>query len=299
MYVLNVKRPSFSNVLRRGQFLNKTLILLWIYVIMGKNYGCLEKSMHDLTYLNHFSFHEVEYQTYHESSFPVPTRYNFIMYLQKGVAHIITEKETILLEEGDILHIPRGSKYAVKLYGKPSILFGSYAYLNYQEKDVKSYRIQKVPFSSRLLELISKVSAINQINGESIGYFYLFLHELYKVLPSFFNDGKQSVLDRAMNFMMRKPDAKMRDVAEHCHASESTLYALFSERAHITPTQFKLGVKLEKAVNYLLSTDIPIEEISSLCGFSSSSYFRKKLYGRYQKTPSEIRKNGKGQILGF
>lgn len=255
--------------------------------------------MHDLTYLNHFSFHEVQYDTYHQSTFTMPARYNFIMYLQKGVANIIAEGETIVLNEGDVLYIPRGAKYSVKLYGKPNILFGSYAYLNHQESDGKTYKTQKVNCTPRMAELICKVSEINGIDSESIGYFYLFLHELYKILTPSFNDGKQDALDRAMNFIIRKPDAKISEVAAHCHLSESSLYALFSERAQGTPAHFKLLVKLERAVNYLISTDIPIEEISGLCGFSSSSYFRKKLYGIYKKTPSQIRKNGDGKILGF
>lgn len=255
--------------------------------------------MHDLTYLNHFSFHEVRYERYHESSFPLPARYNFIMYLQKGVAHISSERETVVLNAGDVLHIPRGAKYSVKLFGEPEILFGSYAYLNYQENDGKTYAIQKIPCSPRMQELIAKVSAIDGVNCESIGYFYLFLHELYKVLTPAVHDGKQNLLERAMNFIIKKPDCKISEVAAHCHISESGLYALFNERTDITPAHFKLHVKLERAVNYLISTDIPIEEISDLCAFSSSSYFRKKLYSVYKKTPSQIRKNGDGQILGF
>lgn len=255
--------------------------------------------MHDLTYLNHFSFHEVKYDTYHESAFPFPARYNFIMYLQKGSAYISSENKTVVISEGDALHIPRGAKYSVKLVGTPEILFGSYAYLNHRENEGQRYDIQKIPLTPRMRELIANVGRINDVNCESIGYFYLFLHELYKVLAPNVNDGKHTLLERAMNFIVRKPDCKIRDVADHCHVSESGLYALFSERADFTPAQFKLRVKLERAVNYLVSTDIPIEEISDLCGFSSSSYFRKKLFSVYKKTPTEIRSGGGGRSLGF
>lgn len=259
----------------------------------------LEKIMRDLTYLNHFSFHEVQYDTYHESSFPMPARYNFLMYLQKGTAHITSDNKTIVLNAGEVLHIPRGAKYSVKMYGTPHILFGSYAYLNYQENGGKTYAMQKISCTAYMLDLIGKVSGIDGVNCESLGYFYLFMHELYKILTPTHNDGKQDVLERAINFIIRKPDCKVGEVATHCHISESALYALFSERAQVTPARFKLLVRLERAVNYLISTDIPIEEISDLCGFSSSSYFRKNLYKIYQKTPSQIRKNSDTQILGF
>ncbi len=255
--------------------------------------------MRDLTYLNHFSFHEVQYDTYHESSFPMPARYNFIMYLQKGTAHITSDGKMIILNAGEVLHIPRGAKYSVKMYGEPQILFGSYAYLNYQENSGKTYAMQKIPCTDHMHDLIAKVSKIDGVNCESLGYFYLFIHELYKILTPRLNDGKQDVLERAINFIIRKPDVKIGDVAAYCHVSESALYALFSERAQVTPARFKLLVRLERAVYYLISTDIPIEEISELCGFSSSSYFRKSLYKIYQKTPSRIRKNSDAQILGF
>lgn len=258
-----------------------------------------EDVMHDLTYLNHFSFHEVSYDTYHESSFPFPARYNFIMYLQRGSAEILSESKTVTLNEGDALHIPRGAKYAVRLSGKPEILFGSYAYLNYVENDGKRYDIQKISLSDHMRRLISRVSEIDGVNYESIGYFYLFLHELYKALIPAVNDGKSMLLERAMDFIIRNPDCKTKEVADHCHISESGLYALFNDRADFTPSRFRLLAKLDRAINYLVSTDASIEEISDLCGFSSSSYFRKKLFSVYKKTPTEIRRGGRSETLGF
>lgn len=255
--------------------------------------------MHDLTCLNHFSFHEVSYDTFHQSSFPLPARYNFIMYLQKGVAHISSNGNTILLNAGDILHIPRGASYSVKLYGSPEILFGSYAYLNQGETGGATYALQKIPRTARMAELIAKVSEADGVTNASLGYFYLFLHELYKMLTPSLNNKKQTLLELAMNYIVKKPDCKMREVAAHCHVSESGLYALFQKYSSISPASLRLHVKLERAVHYLITTDLPIEEISGLCGFSSSSYFRKKLFAAHGKTPSQIRKNGAGKILGF
>ena len=67
--------------------------------------------MRDLTYLNHFSFHEVQYDTYHESSFPMPARYNFIMYLQKGTAHITSDGKMIILNAGEGVRGENGGTY--------------------------------------------------------------------------------------------------------------------------------------------------------------------------------------------
>ena len=53
-----------------------------------------------------------------------------------------------------------------------------------------------------------------------------------------------------------------------------------------------MKVKLERSVNYLIYTDLSIEEISDICGFSSASYFRKNFYKAYKMTPREMRKSG-------
>jgi AraC-like DNA-binding protein len=221
------------------------------------------------------------------------------MFLQRGTAQISSENKTVVLSEGEALHIPRGARYSVKLFGEPEISFGSYAYLSFMENGTGAYSIEKLDLSERMYELISCVSRIGGVSYESVGYFYLFLHEMYKTIVPSLDSGKQSLLERAMAFIVRHPECRISEVAEHCHISESGLYALFSERADFTPARFKLYVKLERAVNYLISTDIPIEEISDLCGFSSSSYFRKKLFDVYKKTPTDIRRGGHGCILGF
>ena len=49
-------------------------------------------------------------------------------------------------------------------------------------------------------------------------------------------------------------------------------------------------VQFSKAVELLITTDMQVEEISSLLNFSSTSYFRKVLYKHTGKTPREIRR---------
>jgi len=50
-------------------------------------------------------------------------------------------------------------------------------------------------------------------------------------------------------------------------------------------------VLCKKSIDLLQTTDLPIEEISGMMGFSSSSYFRKVLKEHTGKTPHEIRKD--------
>ena len=255
--------------------------------------------MDSATFIGSFTFKEVSYDTYHESAFTAPVRQNYVMYLQKGRAEITSGGEVVELSEGDILHIPRGSRYTTRLFGEPEILFGSYAYLNYPGKFVNTHKIQKLLPSDEMLRLISLVSQGGGVNCKTLGCFYLFLDEMNAQLTPAANDTKTALADMATAFIRRNPDSKIPEVAAHCNVSESTLYSVFEEYVGTSPADFKLGVRLEEAFHYLTSTDMPIEQISDVCGFSSSSYFRKKFYAMYGKTPSKIRHGSGDNSQGF
>ena len=60
-----------------------------------------------------------------------------------------------------------------------------------------------------------------------------------------------------------------------CNISKSTLFNQFKNSLGVTPIAYKHNIMIQKAIDLLSNTDIPIEEISSRVGFSSSNYFRK------------------------
>lgn len=248
--------------------------------------------MYSSTFFNSFVFKEVHYDVHHQSHITAGSGHNYVMYLQKGRAQITTDSETFCLEPGDILHIPRGSVYSTAFTGEPEIHFGSYAYINCPGVAIHNYKMQKVSKSPEMDKLIHLVSKNGGANCRSIGLFYLFLAEMSESLKAMSEDKKTVVLENAMQYIRQMPESNMPEVAKHCGISEAGLYNLFKDYADMSPATFRMNVKLEKAYNYLVSTDIPIEEVSDICGFSSSSYFRKKFVAVYNKSPREIRKNG-------
>jgi len=245
--------------------------------------------MYSCTFVNSFMFKEVSYSARHKSDMMLKSGHNYVLYLQKGSAAITAGDEVFRLEPGDILHIPRGSRYSTEFWGSPEILFGSYAYLNCPGLEIHNYKIQKVHRTEKIDRLIRLVSESSGV--KSIGHFYLFLGEMAENMIPSCVDKKDALLRTAMQYIRQNPQARTPDVAKQCGVSEAGLYNLFREYTDTTPGDYRMNVKLEKAHNYLVSTDITIEEISDICGFSSSSYFRKKFTASYGKTPREIRKS--------
>ena len=249
--------------------------------------------MHSSTFVNSFVFREVSYDTYHESCFTTGSAHNYIMYLQKGRAEITAGGNVFALNEGDILYIPRGSVYSTKLWGEPEILFGSYAYHNCPGEVLKNRQMQKVNKTPEMDRLIKQVSESDGVDCRSIGVFYLFLAEMNESLIPSTHNKKKLLLETAMNCIRKSPDSDAPYIAKQCGISEAGLYNLFRDYAGTTPANFRMRVKLEMAYTYLTTTDIPIEEISNICGFSSSSYFRKNFKKVYEKSPGLVRKEVK------
>lgn len=60
----------------------------------------------------------------------------------------------------------------------------------------------------------------------------------------------------------------------------------------IAPNEFKRKILCEKGIELLNTTGKAVEEISSILGLSSGSYFRKLLKRYTARTPKEIREVG-------
>jgi AraC-like DNA-binding protein len=96
----------------------------------------------------------------------------------------------------------------------------------------------------------------------------------------------------ALNLLIRNPE-KQWTIAELAYASnlsESRFSHLFSSIMQCSPLQYRNRLRIDRAVELLLSSDESVERIADLVGFKDASAFRsafKKLIG---KTPSQIKR---------
>ena len=246
--------------------------------------------MQNLAFSQTYSFREHNFMETHHVDLPYGLKYNCIGYIIKGQLDIEMEGQKLHLEAGDIYQIPKGIKYRSRWRGNPEITFKAYAYLSYPGEKFQTTKLQKIKITPRIIELINKIPTNNVIDCYSVGRFYLFLDEVMKDVETSSLSKEQLLLNKAMNFIRENPDCLMPEVASYCNMSESSFYNLFKKHSEMTPTQYRVGVKLDNAFNLIVSTDMPIEQISDACGFSSSSYFRKYFCKKYGKTPTRIRK---------
>jgi len=80
-------------------------------------------------------------------------------------------------------------------------------------------------------------------------------------------------------------DSAIRD----CRLGRSQLYELFKRQTGLSPSQYAIRLKLEKAKRMLMETDRPVTAIAEGLGFSSVHYFSRQFTAKEGVSPRKFR----------
>lgn len=214
-------------------------------------------------------------------------------YILTGRGRFVTETTTLVVDQDDIICVPKGTKYYSDWDGCPQIGFFS---LQYQiPKRAYRYKLQtlnNVKEYRKLFFQIYDASLETEKASLSLSYFYRLEYLLGKRLDkSCFQD---ACIGESLSYLEQNlfSEVPVSILAKSCNLSESYFYAMFKRNTGCTPMEYKNRLKIEKAVEYLRETDYTVETISSLLNFSSPAFFRKMLKRFTGETPSGIRKSG-------
>jgi AraC-like DNA-binding protein len=72
--------------------------------------------------------------------------------------------------------------------------------------------------------------------------------------------------------------------------SYSWFRKMFKKYTGLSPTQYQLQIKVQKAKEFLTSSSLPIKEISDILQFDSVNYFISFFKEKTSESPSEFRK---------
>ena len=79
------------------------------------------------------------------------------------------------------------------------------------------------------------------------------------------------------------------DIARLVGLSYRQMQRLFSQQLQLTPAQYYLKLRLERARELLLSSSLPILEVALACGFSTTSHFARCHREMFGVTPRQLR----------
>lgn len=82
----------------------------------------------------------------------------------------------------------------------------------------------------------------------------------------------------------------LESAAAEFHMVPKYFSRYFRDAFHITFTDYVNRLRLEKALELLRETELPVTEIALAAGFNSCSYFNKRFHAVYGKTPTQYRR---------
>lgn len=248
-----------------------------------------DMGMNNTLFSNSFAFREFRFKkSYRYTDMRSGADKHFVACMRKGRCRIVSEENTIEVEEGDIFYIPMDLRYQSYWYGDGAICFDSFGFRFFPNREERSYPLQKLSSMSEDLQLADRVKEWEGSSSDAIFAFYRLLEHL---LPRMiYKEANNEIQIKAKRFLYANPFAPVAAVAKACGISQSGLYAAFKRSAGYTPNTLRQKVLTDKAVQMLTETDISVEEISSRLRFSSTAYFRKVLKKHTGLAPTQIRK---------
>lgn len=204
-----------------------------------------------------------------------------------------------------------GSYYVLKI--SPSLLFHIFPghdqkrftapFLLKSRNDISHFDSSSIP--SSITEIWSKMISVFEHRSDTFFiseriYASLFLLEMLKILPqtkysnndSEVNEKTVLLIFKSVDYINKNyaSDITARECAEKIHLSYSYFARLFHTIMGKTFKEYLVTVRLDKARSILLSTDIPITDVASLCGYSNLSYFISEYRKSFRKTPGDERR---------
>ncbi len=249
--------------------------------------------MDNTFFCNSFGFRTILIRAFRHTDNSRGIDRSFFAKMKRGTGRILPASGGELrLCAGDVFYLPKGLKYHSYWYpdGNGAVEWDSYGFEFLPIGKDERFVMQKIACDSETEKLLDMIKKGQTATPESVGYLYLFAAS---VIPDMLRDFEQptdKTLEKARLYISENFDFKVSELAHHCSMSESSLFALFRERAGMTPVKMKQQLQLECAVSLLGSSELSVEEIANLSGFHSAAYFRKIFKEHLGVSPTEKRR---------
>ncbi len=248
------------------------------------------------------------WETVRSWAFLDPPRPNHgLMYIVSGYA-VFTDGEgnTVRYDPGDVFYLPKGVRYSAEFHR------GEDPYVDYLINfDLRTREGEDCAFSDRILLLLNGKQPKIADDFYKLCRFshrlsnpYLPVHRIFfsllEKLQTFhtlsdLNGKVAQAIAPALLYMDSHvgENIPVSHLAKLCLMSETAFRRAFREQTGMSPVQYKIHSRINKAKVLLQSSEeIAIEEIAESLGFYDLSYFYKTFVSFTGTTPSRFRSGG-------
>ncbi|MEK3794431.1 AraC family transcriptional regulator [Paenibacillus sp. FSL R7-0204] len=253
------------------------------------------------------------------------------IYIHKGSGILTLSNKTFQLSEGDLFVMPPDTMHSIKMLDGSICI-----YVMIRRKYIDSVFFELFHHNPPLISFFNKVLFEETKQESNYILFHtgdnddvretmlrLFSEYLWgdefrnqimecylKLLFSFLFRHKQSDIETPTSFSnielhfneimnyIRKDfrSATLSSVAEYMHLSKQYICRIIQQVSGTSFSKLLMDVKLRKAVQYLMESNLKLEDIADYTGFSDVSHFSRTFKTHYGLSPSKYRTQSKVQL---
>ncbi|MBR6765398.1 MAG: helix-turn-helix transcriptional regulator [Clostridia bacterium] len=228
-----------------------------------------------------------------------PKKTNMLLYLDGVKAeYTLKDNRSIVAENGSLVYTPLGSEYTVRFFdfetersstvGINFFLFDKNGedfilgddILIFQPSDVKPL-VEKIDLSSESLLPSPQV-----MKSGLYDIFTLLSQKKYGL------DKRFVPIKKGIEYLENDVSQALsvKEIAKMCCVSEIYFRRLFKEYSSLSPTEYRMHSRMEKAKSFLKFDNLNTIEIASLLGFTDTSYFCRQFKKHTGISPTEYKR---------
>ena len=246
-----------------------------------------------------------------------------IAYVTKGRLNVTVNDHHFVLNSGEGVFINRRALHAYTLEGDdevfmPNILFHPILLYGWPESVFWEKYVKPLAFSETVSHVIFSPEvpwqaeilrqakhAFSLLTEESFGYeihtqsalsqiLFLLLQNLTEIsenaLPE--NPAETDRVRRMLSYIQTHYASSicLQQIADSAFISKRECLRSFRRLTGVSPIQYVIDLRIRKAKQLLLESDLPVVEICSRCGFQNQSYFTKIFREKTGLSPAKYRK---------
>ncbi len=235
--------------------------------------------------------------------------YYQLIFTQNSVGKLVLEDESYPFKPEHIYFTPPGVRHTCANKRTTQYVIFYFKVLTPElAETINSLPPELVPHDLMSCKQMLSQAAYEFASGTEFGrlranaYFELFLSAALDGSPMSLSASKQddrsmgemseNGIDRAANYIYNNfsSEISVDHLVEISNFERRQFYRVFKEKFGTTPNKYINELRINKAKALLTSTNMPMSEIATYCGFSTEHYFSRVFHNHEKIPPSEYRK---------
>ena len=210
-----------------------------------------------------------------------------ISYKIDGTGEFVINGKTISVKPKSILYIPADADYQVQYSVNDSIVI-HVTDCNYFEPECITLENHAV-VEQLFLKLVSAWEQNRSVNQIKAG-----LYDILFRISQQKSEAQNATVNLCMEYIQQhfaKADLSVSEVCQSAFVSVSTIQRAFLEHLGITPKQYIIKLRLERAIELLKEGKLTVKDVALCCGFTDEKFFSRSFKEKYGYPPSKLHKN--------